>query len=78
MIFKLQVKKPPFYFSWNFPAILYMVQMITLYFIINILKAFLMQQIQITFMHTSQLQFHCMRFHDRKSVEKKGMFIRFS
>lgn len=43
MIFKLQVKKPPFYFSWNFLAILYMVEVITLHFIINILKAFLMQ-----------------------------------
>lgn len=76
MIFKLQVKKPPFYFSWNFLAILYMVEVITLYFIINILKAFLMQTN--TFMHTLQLQFHCMRFHVPKSAEKKGMFIRFS
>lgn len=40
MIFKLQVKKPPFHFSWNFSTILSMVQVITLYFIINILKEF--------------------------------------
>lgn len=44
MIFKLQVKKPPFHFSWNFPTILSMVEVITLYFIINILKTFLMQK----------------------------------
>lgn len=41
MIFKLQVKKPPFHFSWNFPTILSMVQVTTLYFIMNTLKAFL-------------------------------------
>lgn len=41
MIFKLQVKKPPFHFSWNSPSMLSMLQVITLYFIINILKAFL-------------------------------------
>lgn len=41
MIFKLQVKKPPFHFSWKFPTILSMVQVITFYVIINILKAFL-------------------------------------